>query len=254
MTKRTKFLVDVVLDSGAVVRCTPEHLWMLRNGEYKEAQDLRPGIDRLMPINRIWPVNGGYERVTDKDGTRTLTHHMVASYYEGPIKEGFCVHHHNNVKVDNTPGNLSIELLEDHARSHTSERHRTDPEWRAKLYEGATKFNNSPEGRKSHSEALKRTHAKMSPEDYKRRARNHKAFRADIDIFSLDSVRKDLEATNANAAARILGCGRNVVMRVLRENDYASWDDYISSPEGLNHKVRYVIPVELEYAVAVYYL
>ncbi|MHC1576671.1 MAG: Hint domain-containing protein, partial [Methanosarcinaceae archaeon] len=78
-TKETCNLVDIVLDSGAVERCTPEHLWMLRDGSYKMAKDLIPAVDRLMPINRIWPVNGGYERVVDSHGKRSLTHHMVVA-------------------------------------------------------------------------------------------------------------------------------------------------------------------------------
>lgn len=77
-TKVVKRLVDVVLDNGYVARCTPDHLWMLRDGTYKPAQDLIPGVDRLMPITRNLPMNGGYERVTDKDGCRTLTHTLVA--------------------------------------------------------------------------------------------------------------------------------------------------------------------------------
>ena len=56
MTKFTEDLVDVILDSGATVRCTPDHLFMLKNGEYKEAKNLRIGIDRLMPINLVYPV------------------------------------------------------------------------------------------------------------------------------------------------------------------------------------------------------
>jgi hypothetical protein len=47
LTKYTDELVDVVLDNGGVERCTPEHLWMLRSGDYKAARDLQPGIDRL---------------------------------------------------------------------------------------------------------------------------------------------------------------------------------------------------------------
>ena len=58
-TREAAELVDVILDSGAVERCTPEHRWRLRDGSYKPAQDLRPGIDRLMPVARQWPVNGG---------------------------------------------------------------------------------------------------------------------------------------------------------------------------------------------------
>ena len=134
MTKMTTDLVDVILDSGAVVRCTPEHRWMLRSGEYVEAQNIRPGVDRLMPINQ---------------------------------------------------------------------------------------------------------------------ARKSKTFRSDITIDSLLSVKDDPEATNANSAARILGCGRNVVVRVLREHGFESWDDFVFE-RGENHKVRAVVPVKLDDSVPVY--
>lgn len=56
-------LVDVILDSGAVERCTPEHQWMLRDGSYKEAQHLRPA-DCLMLVSH-WdgPEIGGHHKV-----------------------------------------------------------------------------------------------------------------------------------------------------------------------------------------------
>jgi hypothetical protein len=253
VTKEVVDLVDVVLDSGAVERCTPEHLWMLRNGTYKAAKDLRPGIDRLMPINRQWPVNGGYERFTDKGGNKILTHHMVASFFEGTqIPQGCCVHHRNGNKTDNRPDNLSIELLEAHARAHTSFRHATDADWRARLYAGAKVFNESEEGRRKHSEALKRTIESMSEEQRKDRARRSPRFRRDIDLYSLESIREDSEALNANAAARILGCGRNVVVRVLKEHGFTSWEDFVASDPGNNHKIRAVIPVRLPIPVPVY--
>ncbi|RLG72344.1 MAG: hypothetical protein DRO11_02450 [Methanobacteriota archaeon] len=56
-TKDVVSLVDIVLDNGAVERCTPEHLWMLRDGSYKAASDLIPGVDSLMPANKILFVN-----------------------------------------------------------------------------------------------------------------------------------------------------------------------------------------------------
>jgi len=46
-TKEVDLLVDVVLDSGAVIRCTPEHKFMMKDGSYKEAQSIRPGIDKI---------------------------------------------------------------------------------------------------------------------------------------------------------------------------------------------------------------
>lgn len=51
LTKYTNKLVDVVMASGAIIRCTPEHRFMLINGEYKEIQNINPHIDRIMPCN-----------------------------------------------------------------------------------------------------------------------------------------------------------------------------------------------------------
>lgn len=46
-------LVEVTLDSGAVERCTPDHLWMLEDGSYRAAFELRVGVDRLMAKPRL---------------------------------------------------------------------------------------------------------------------------------------------------------------------------------------------------------
>jgi len=120
LTKYVDRLVDVVLDNGSVVRCTPEHRWMLRDGTYKQAQDLRPSIDRLMPITRNWPVNGGYERISNRDGERELTHHMVWTHFNGPLQTGHIVHHLNHIKMDNRPENLESPRQVDHSRDHTT--------------------------------------------------------------------------------------------------------------------------------------
>jgi len=76
LTKYTKDLVDIILDNGSVVRCTPDHPFMMRNGEYIQARDIIPGLTRLMPINFQWPVNGGYERISTLNYPKWLTHHM----------------------------------------------------------------------------------------------------------------------------------------------------------------------------------
>jgi len=252
-TKLTDRLLDVVLDSGAVVRCTPEHLWMLRDGSYKEARYLRPGVDRIMPIKCAWPVNGGYERLTDKNGRRMLTHHMVwAATHGQPVPDGCYVHHGNDKKTDNQPENLECMTKSEHSGHHTWLRHRMDGEYRDKARAGLQVFNESEEGRRKHSEAIRRTVAGMSPGERVARARNRSSFRSDIDRSSLEGVREDPEAINANAAARILGCGRNVVMRVLRDDGFASWDEFMTSPPGNNHKVRHVISVKLSEPVPVY--
>jgi len=249
LTKYVTDFVDIVLDSGAVERCTPEHFWMLRDGTYKRADMLRPGVDRLMPISRIWPVNGGYERVSDSHGRRTLTHHLVWSFHYDDISNDKCVHHLNGCKVDNALANLACESKSFHAYHHTLMRHRESGEYTKKVAEGLQRFNTSERGRRVHSEAMSRLHKSSTTEDYIRRAHKNRNFRSDIDLESLNSVRSE---ENANAAARSLNCGRNVVMRVLRENGFKNWEDFLASEIGKNHKVRYVIPVKLEVAVPVY--
>ncbi len=49
LTKRAAALVAVTLDTGAAVRCTPDHLFRLRDGSYRAAALLQPG-DSLMPL------------------------------------------------------------------------------------------------------------------------------------------------------------------------------------------------------------
>ena len=251
-TKNVDELVDVVLDSGAVERCTPEHLWRLRDGSYKEAKDLRPGIDRLMPINRQWPVNGGYEHVSGVTRKKHLTHRFVMEYFNGIVPDGSIVHHINGAKTDNRPENLEIVSKNYHAFEHTSNRHASDPGYREKVREGLQRFNESDEGRRKHSLALSRTMANLSKEDYLARARKKAAFRSDVTLASLEQFAFDPEAVNANAAARIIGCGRNVVVRVLRENGFSTWGDFLESDHGPNHKVRAVIPVKLSEPVPVF--
>jgi len=48
ITRRGAELVEVTLDNGERIRCTPDHRFLLRSGAYKEAQHLTPQ-DSLMP-------------------------------------------------------------------------------------------------------------------------------------------------------------------------------------------------------------
>lgn len=72
LTKYVDRLVDVMLDTGAVVRCTPEHRWMLKNGQYKEAQYLRLFKDVLMPLNQAWIVNKSEQEISVEIGVRAV--------------------------------------------------------------------------------------------------------------------------------------------------------------------------------------
>ncbi|CAN5196233.1 hypothetical protein BH20ACI1_BH20ACI1_01180 [soil metagenome] len=48
-TRTNAELVKVILDNGAEIRCTPDHKFMLRDGSFTEAKDLKSG-ESLMPF------------------------------------------------------------------------------------------------------------------------------------------------------------------------------------------------------------
>jgi tRNA-splicing ligase RtcB (3'-phosphate/5'-hydroxy nucleic acid ligase) len=57
LTKRNASLIKIVLDNGSKIKCTPDHQFMLRDGDYQEASNLQVGTS-LMPF---------YSQ-TDRDG------------------------------------------------------------------------------------------------------------------------------------------------------------------------------------------
>ena len=51
LVRRNDPVVKVTLETGAEIVCTPDHRFMLRDGTYREAQQLKPK-DQLMPFSR----------------------------------------------------------------------------------------------------------------------------------------------------------------------------------------------------------
>jgi len=73
-TRLNAELVEVILDNNQSVRCTPDHLWMLRDGTYREAKDLTPGTS-LMPLYR-WYDRWGYELLYQPDIKKLVRTHL----------------------------------------------------------------------------------------------------------------------------------------------------------------------------------
>lgn len=115
-----KKLVKVTLDNGESIKCTPDHLFMLRDGTYAAASTLTGGTS-LMPLYRRLSekVLMGYEMVFFQSRGWKYTHRLVANHCnpQGAGK-GKHVHHASFDKRNNNPESLVWMDSKEHAKIH----------------------------------------------------------------------------------------------------------------------------------------
>ncbi len=121
-------LLEVRLDSGAVIRATPDHLFMRRDGRMAEAGTLRPG-DSLMPLYR--DIARGYEMVYQPINGRLYPTHRLAD--EWNLRHGIYEnspgthrHHIDFNRRNNLPTNIMRMEAREHIRMHDSESYGAD--------------------------------------------------------------------------------------------------------------------------------
>ncbi|MDQ3700858.1 MAG: intein-containing DNA gyrase subunit A, partial [Chloroflexota bacterium] len=127
LTKRDVPVVKVTLDNGEEVVCTPDHRFMLRDGTYREAQELRPDVS-LMPLyTRTFEGADrnlrGYEQVYQPAADTWEFAHRLADEFN--IEHGVYspsagrVRHHRDLnKRNNDPRNVVRLQWADHRRLH----------------------------------------------------------------------------------------------------------------------------------------
>lgn len=136
-------MLKVTLDNDRFEFCTYDHLWMLRNGAYEEAQNLNPG-DSLMPLyTRFSDVNDpygilDYEMVLHpSSGLWEYTHHVSDRYnlqrmFYKNLRDDQTVRHHKDfIKRNNSPDNMQRMSWSEHLQYHSKYRE----EWLKKNYE-----------------------------------------------------------------------------------------------------------------------
>lgn len=145
--------IEVELDDGQVIKTTPEHRWLLRDGTEIQAKDLSPGAS-LMPFyqrkaesltRRFSPkVESNYYIDVYHPGNDSWKsgHQITACSVFGKHEWPYIVHHKNHVKHDNRPENLEWLTQTEHAKVHR---------------DIIIAYNQSPEGRKKSSETFKTT-------------------------------------------------------------------------------------------------
>ncbi len=121
-------LLEVRLDSGAVICATPDHLFMRRDGRMAEAGTLRPG-DSLMPLYR--DIARGYERVYQPINGHLYPTHRLADEWNlrhGSDEDSLGTHRHHIDfnRRNNLPTNIMRMEAREHIRMHNSERYGAD--------------------------------------------------------------------------------------------------------------------------------
>lgn len=115
-------LMRIVLDNGESIFCTPDHVFLRRDGRNAEAHCLRPG-DSLMPLYRH--LSRGYEVVFQPINGHLVPTHRLAD--EWNIRMGIYEdipgthrHHIDENRTNNMPWNIMRMKSGEHIRYHNS--------------------------------------------------------------------------------------------------------------------------------------
>ncbi|MBC8006048.1 MAG: RtcB family protein [Verrucomicrobia bacterium] len=117
LTRKNATLFKVTVSGGEEIRCTPDHRFMLLNGTYIEAKNLKK-FDSLMPLYRTYESKDGYEHIKASVGTGIATHKMVAHQFFGEKKVTDIIHHIDGEWYNNDPGNLEYKDYKLHSSDH----------------------------------------------------------------------------------------------------------------------------------------
>ena len=145
-TRSNAELLRVTVSGGDEIICTPDHLFMMNDGTYRQARGLRFN-DSLMPMYHRWQTRDGYESVSTGQGTSHPTHNLIYEALNGPVPKGFVVHHRNHVHFDNAPENLELLEAGAHSRHHRRAKPSFDnesPEFQDRRMAGIRQSNADP--------------------------------------------------------------------------------------------------------------
>ncbi|MBU1598350.1 MAG: DNA topoisomerase (ATP-hydrolyzing) subunit B [Nanoarchaeota archaeon] len=129
-TKENVEVIKIILDNDEEIICTPDHKFMLKQGQYLNAEKLQTSMS-LMPFNRkLSKKQGrinieGYEMIYDPKKLQWIfthkladTHNLVNKRY--PKFTGNCIHHTDFNKLNNNPDNLVRMDKDDHIQLHAA--------------------------------------------------------------------------------------------------------------------------------------
>ena len=120
VTRKNAEILEVHLDNGETIIATPDHKFILRNGEKIEAQHLIAGSS-LMPFNTKFKAisKKDYQQIQhNDDNTWEHSHRMISRYFDRIQEKTEVIHHVDFNRFNNNPENLLIMDKFEHIRYH----------------------------------------------------------------------------------------------------------------------------------------
>lgn len=128
ITRKKAKLIEITLDTGDKIKCTPDHKFLLRNLEYKKAKDLT-SADSLMPSYfTLSPIKGNmklqdYLMIKNNKIEKYVYVHELADQYNlskgvYSSSNGDVRHHIDFNKFNNNPDNINRTTWKEHTKIH----------------------------------------------------------------------------------------------------------------------------------------
>jgi len=201
-TKKNAEVIKIVLDNNEEITCTPDHKFMLKDGSYiaagqlKSSMSLMPFYQKLSKIEQRITIDG-YPMIFDPSSNRWIFAHLLADLYNlehGRYKDirGGHKHHLDFNKLNNSPDNVYRMGKDEHLDLHR--RHISKTLHTQEAVEKCNRIKRSPAYRKKISKIIKGNYSQMLSKKAKKQweDENYKAY----------ILRKYMEFYNANEQYR----------------------------------------------------
>lgn len=136
LTKKNAQILEIVLDDNSSIKVTPDHLFMLRDGSYRRADELAIS-DSLMPFNS-YLSNGRYRQIASNTGRDRRQYRMIAEFNNLIVDpKTTAIHHVNFNSLDDSINNLKSMSHDEHINLHKEKMiglnnpyHKMNEEWK----------------------------------------------------------------------------------------------------------------------------
>ena len=112
-----KDIYEITLDSGDIIRCTANHLFLTRKNKWKSIDTgLTPGMSMMPYYEQISKT--GYTQVKNNNTEKFENRYSIVGKWKSRVCKGIAIHHKNFNKLDDRPENLCMLPYKLHTQYH----------------------------------------------------------------------------------------------------------------------------------------